>query len=57
MVMPYAINVASLQAETESYASTGEIDAIENMRNDKVYLFSGTKDTTVNPGKYFTRLN
>jgi len=51
MVMPYAINVASLQAETESNSAAGTIDPISNLQNDKVYLFSGSEDTTVFPGK------
>jgi hypothetical protein len=34
---------------TKEQASKGTIDATSNMANDKVYVFSGSKDTTVYP--------
>jgi hypothetical protein len=38
-----------LVSYTKLQESKGTIDATSNMADDLVYLFSGTKDTTVNP--------
>lgn len=34
---------------TKDEAVQGNIDAVSNLKDDKIYLFSGTKDTVVNP--------
>ena len=34
---------------TDAQAAEGNIDATSNMANDKVFVFSGSKDTTVYP--------
>jgi poly(3-hydroxybutyrate) depolymerase len=41
---------AKLIEYTNDQAAKGTIDATSNMANDKVYVFSGSKDTTVYPG-------
>ncbi|XP_068129046.1 poly(3-hydroxybutyrate) depolymerase-like [Hyperolius riggenbachi] len=50
MSMPTSINVNTLISKTQSYVTSGLIDALSNLANDKVYIFSGTRDTTVVPG-------
>ena len=32
------------------YSDKGSIDPVAGMQGDKVYIFAGTKDTTVKPG-------
>lgn len=44
-----AIPVTKLANQTKSWASTGEIDAVENLKFSQVYIFQGSKDTTVKP--------
>ena len=51
MLNPIMINVGSLVRETQDNAASGVIDPVEDLFNDKVYLFSGTEDRTVYPGK------
>ncbi|XP_045199050.2 uncharacterized protein LOC123553387 isoform X1 [Mercenaria mercenaria] len=50
MTMPSGVSAASLESRTETEADHGEIDAVTNMANDKVYILNGRADTTVNPG-------
>lgn len=50
MATPSSINVDTLASTTNSWASQGLIDATSNLGQSKVYLFSGSKDTTVVPG-------
>jgi poly(3-hydroxybutyrate) depolymerase len=46
---PYSLPpTATLESTTDSWASSGYIDPTSNLTNTKVYLFSGTLDTTVN---------
>ena len=33
------------------FAASGDIDDTNNIKGDKVYLYSGTKDTVVDPGE------
>jgi len=40
---------ATLKSATESFAASGSIDATSNLGSARVWLFSGTKDTTVKP--------
>jgi poly(3-hydroxybutyrate) depolymerase/chitodextrinase len=47
MVGSPAIDVNSLISVTDSRAAAGDIDATGNLHSQKVWLFSGTKDTTV----------
>jgi len=41
------LNLAGMVAKTNYYQSTGKVDATSNMANDRVFIFSGTYDTTV----------
>ena len=43
------INVDTLVKYTNTNAASKTIDDVSNLANDKVFLFSGTKDATVNP--------
>jgi hypothetical protein len=56
MSLPAQISVADLITETNEYASSGDVDPTTNMRNDRVFIFAGTQDSTVVPGTY-TRHN
>lgn len=42
-------NVNQLVSLTENDAKLGVIDPVDNMKNDRVYLFSGSGDTVVDP--------
>ncbi|XP_063786147.1 poly(3-hydroxybutyrate) depolymerase-like [Pseudophryne corroboree] len=50
MSMPTSIDVNSLKTQTQSYANSGLVDPVSNLANSKVYIFSGSRDTTVVPG-------
>ena len=42
-------NIDQLVAYTNQHAASKDIDSPDNLKDDKVFLFSGRKDTTVNP--------
>jgi len=44
-----SVNVQTLISYTDSAASSSEIDPTSNLCNDKVFLYSGTSDSVVNP--------
>ena len=50
MAAPQRISVPALVAITANTALTGTIDPPRHLANASVYLFSGSKDTTVHPG-------
>ncbi|XP_053320611.1 uncharacterized protein LOC128492172 [Spea bombifrons] len=50
MKMPSSINVSSLKSQTQSYANSGLIDPVSNLANDRVFIFSGSRDSVVVPG-------
>ena len=50
MASPAGIPTSSLVSTTNSWASQGSIDPVVNLQNSKVYLFSGSLDSTVKPG-------
>lgn len=50
--MPIEIDVSELVSITYGTSLTGTIDLPSNLKMDRVYLFSGTKDTVVVPGKH-----
>ena len=56
MTTPEAISVTELVRITYSTALTDTIDNPTNIKNHKVYLFSGSKDTVVVPGRLFIDL-
>ncbi len=51
MPMAYTINVASLIDKAEEWSGS-DIDNVAGIAGDKVYLFHGTEDSTVNNGQY-----
>jgi len=51
MSLPNTVNVNDLRTATNNYANSGDIDPTSNMRNDRVYIFHGTRDTVVAPGE------
>lgn len=50
MASPSGIPTSSLVSTTNSWASAGIIDPVANLQNSKVYLFSGSIDSTVKQG-------
>lgn len=63
MSSPYMMNVANLVTNAQQQADSGNIDPLENLANTKVYLYSGTLDSTVLPnvvkktGDFYTDLS
>ncbi len=55
MENPDDTNMADLLAYTQSFVTSGDIDATSNINNDRVFLFAGTLDTVVDPGRHITR--
>lgn len=47
---PGLISVTELVGVTQTTALSGFIDPLVNLADDRVYLYSGTKDTVVHPG-------
>lgn len=50
MASPSGIPTSSLVTTTNNWASQGLIDPVANLQGSKVYLFSGSIDSTVKPG-------
>jgi poly(3-hydroxybutyrate) depolymerase len=50
MASPAGIPTSTLVSTTNNWASSGLIDPVANMQQSKVYLFSGSLDSTVKPG-------
>ena len=50
MASPAGIPTSSLVTTTNNWASQGVIDPVVNLQSSKVYLFSGSLDSTVKPG-------
>jgi len=50
MASPAGIPTSSLVSTTNSWASQGSIDPVANLQGSKVYLFSGSLDSTVKTG-------
>ena len=44
-------SLTTLTSKIDSFSSTGAIDNVSNLKNHRVYVFTGTKDTVVNSGK------
>jgi poly(3-hydroxybutyrate) depolymerase len=47
---PHDVSLADSIAYAEKASANGEIDNVSNLASAKVYIFSGTQDTVVNPG-------
>ncbi len=43
-------SAATLTSKIDSYNTNGLIDNINNLKNHRVYIYTGKKDTVVNPG-------
>jgi len=50
MASPSGIPTSTLVNTTNSWASAGSIDPVANLQNSRVYLFSGSIDSTVKTG-------
>lgn len=50
MASPAGIPTSSLVTTTNNWASQGSIDPVANLQSSKVYLYSGTIDSTVKQG-------
>lgn len=50
MASPAGIPTSTLVSTTNNWASQGLIDPVANLQQSKVYLFSGSLDSTVKPG-------
>jgi len=50
MSIPLTLDVAKLEKAAQGFADDGKIDSLDNLKGSNVYLFSGTKDSLVNPG-------
>ena len=50
MASPAGIPTSSLVSTTNNWASQGLIDPVANLQSSRVYLFSGSIDSTVKPG-------
>ena len=50
MASPAGIPTSRLVSTTNTWAGQGTIDPVSNLASSKVYLFSGTLDSTVKPG-------
>ena len=50
MASPAGIPTSTLVSTTNSWASQGSIDPVVNLQNSRVYLFSGSIDSTVKTG-------
>ncbi|RYG12232.1 MAG: hypothetical protein EON92_08765, partial [Burkholderiales bacterium] len=50
MASPAGIPTSSLVTTTNNWATQGVIDPVANLASSKVYLFSGSIDSTVKPG-------
>lgn len=50
MAKPSEIDVGQLVAITKKWSAENEIDSTTHLKNSKVYLFSGSLDSTVKPG-------
>ena len=43
--------------QTDSWSSSGDIDSTSNMRSQRVFVFHGTEDPTVMPGKVCCKID
>ena len=50
-LLPGLLDIAKLVNKVHEDAKNGKIDDLTNLSDDLVYLYSGTKDTVVRPGR------
>ena len=49
------VNVANLQNKAASNENAGLIDKLDNLKNDKLYIFAGMNDMVVRKGNYINK--
>lgn len=49
MSSPFLTSVPTLITRTDNHEKAGSIDPTSNMAGDRVYVFHGTQDSTVDP--------
>lgn len=47
------VSLPSIYTQVSSYASSGLIDPVSNLRDDKVYIYHGLLDVVVSAGRLF----
>jgi hypothetical protein len=52
---PEKFNTSFAIEMIRQYSVNGQIDPVENLKDAKVYIYHGTKDTTVYPGELNSR--
>ena len=52
MSIPASITVNDLINKANQYAAGGDNDPTTSMRNDRVFILTGTQDSTVVPGMF-----
>ena len=52
MESPSLTHVKKLVDKTREYERKGYIDPTKNMKNSKVFIFHGTNDSVIRPGKF-----
>lgn len=50
MSSPVLLDLPTIYTKTDGFAKQGLIDSPANIKDSKVFMFSGTKDSTVYPG-------
>ncbi len=50
MTLPGLIDVRDLIAQADLYSNLGDIDSVDNMAGQPVFIWTGTSDSAVNPG-------
>lgn len=54
-MVPGLIDTSLLVEKVHSYAASRKIDSPSNMTDNKVYIYSGTKDTVVRTGEQYVQ--
>ena len=49
MSMPTSINLETIKTDIKNFETKKTIDPVSNLKGQKVFIFAGTKDTTVKP--------
>lgn len=53
MSSPSSVNVNFLITQANTLAATNLIDPVGNIRDDRVFIFHGTQDSTILPGTVY----
>ncbi len=57
MLYPNLIVMANLYGRVATYDFYNNIDTVDGLVNDKVFIFHGTEDSVVNPGQLKVKIN